>query len=52
MDYPITNRKSNRVKLWKAFHYLDIIPYSLAILMIFASLYIISMTIELTRCPH
>ena len=41
MDYPIHTSKRNKIKLFKEFQFLDLIPYSIALLMLCGECYII-----------
>ncbi len=49
MDYPILPSHSMKVKWFQGFHYLDLIPYSIALLMMTGSVYIVVMAIEITE---
>ena len=49
MDYPLTHAKRNKIKWFYGFQYLDLIPYSIALLMMAGSVYIITMVIEITH---
>ncbi len=49
MDYPIQKSGKAKLKLFQEFHYLDIIPYSIAVLMLSGSIYILNAMIELTK---
>ncbi len=49
MDYPLPPGKRNRQKAMCHFQYLDLIPYSIALLMMTGSVYIVITVIELTR---
>ena len=41
MDFKIENARRSKIRLFQEFQYLDLIPYSLALLLLIASLYII-----------
>ena len=49
MDYPIANAKRTKVTIFQEFHYLDLIPYSIAVLMLSGSIYMLTVVIELTK---
>ena len=49
MDYPLPYNKKNKIRFFQPFHYLDLIPYSMAALMLAGSIYILFAAIEITK---
>jgi hypothetical protein len=49
MDYKLTPTKRTKIRIFQQFSYLDLIPYSLAVTMLLASVYIVNTVIEITK---
>lgn len=49
MDYHIKHVKHNKIRLFKEFHYLDLIPYSIALLMVFGECYILMLFLRISH---
>ncbi len=49
MDIPITRAKKSKLRLFKEFEYIDLIPYSISLLMLLGDVYLI---IIYTRLAH